>query len=195
MWYSGAVSWETFSLDCLIARAPREQHVIHSLCSCSRTSCIKLLTPVSNPILDLKLTHATMNASQTNMTSTCPTSITNVHNATGPYCALPLCANNTAVMAECCAGSQVYPYHSMKIPGPGEPNPGIDNATDLNALWCHVDNSSAHAWFECISSVESVGMCAPSSPGQKGSASQGVTAGLKTVVGLAVMVTIFHIMP
>lgn len=82
----------------------------------------------------------------------------------------------------------------MKIPGPGEPNPGIDNATDLNALWCYVDNSSAPAWSECTSSVRSVGLCALSSPGQKGWASGGVTVGLKTVVGLAMMVGLFHSM-
>lgn len=91
-------------------------------------------------------------------------------------------------MAECCGGSQVFPYHSA-----GGPGSGTDNITDLNALWCHVDNSSASAWIECTSDAHGpAGLCSASSAEQKGWASRSVTTGLKTTIGLAVMVALFH---
>jgi hypothetical protein len=79
-----------------------------------------------------------MNASLMNTTITppCPGFLEGFPNATVSYCALPSCANSTAIMAQCCTGSQVFPYHSAR-----GPDSGFDNITDLNALWCHVDNS------------------------------------------------------
>jgi hypothetical protein len=132
-----------------------------------------------------------MNTSSTNttITSSCPDFLAGSHNATVPYCALPSCANSTAVMAQCCAGSQVFPYHSAR-----GPDSGIDNITDLNALWCHVENGSASAWSECVGKANGpVGLCSDLSSGQnvKGSASRDVTVGLKTIVGSAVMVALF----
>jgi hypothetical protein len=92
-------------------------------------------------------------------------------------------------MAQCCAGSQVFPYHSG-----GGPDSGIDNITDLNALWCHVENSSAPAWLACVGETNGpVGLCADPLSDQtvKGWASRDVTVGLKTIVGSAVMVALF----
>ncbi|PNS14707.1 hypothetical protein CAC42_1729 [Sphaceloma murrayae] len=130
-----------------------------------------------------------MNVSMTNTTTPCPGFLGGYLNATVPYCALPLCANTTAVMAQCCAGSQVFQYHSPGGPG----SSGIDNITDLNALWCSVDNSSTSTWSDCISNASGiVGMCAAPSSGQTGWASRSVATGLKTTVGLAVLVALFH---
>lgn len=131
-----------------------------------------------------------MNTSLTNTTSSCPSFLADNPNVTVAHCGLPLCANTTAVMAECCAGSQVFPYHSV-----GGPDfHGVENFTDLNALWCQVDNSSAPAWLECISGVSSVGYCSAPSPEKKGWASRSGTVRVKTMVGLAVMVAVFHCM-
>jgi hypothetical protein len=131
---------------------------------------------------------ATMSASPTNITSPCPNFLAGFLDATVPYCALPSCANSTAIMAQCCAGSQVFPYHSAR-----GPDSGFDNNTDLNALWCHVENSSAPTWDDCVGANSPVGMCADPSSDQtvKGWASRDVTVGLKTIVGFAVMVALF----
>jgi hypothetical protein len=170
------------------------QRAICSLCFCPRTSdpCAFFLpTTFTKSVLDhhLKLMHATMNASLMNTTSPCPTFLAGFPKATVPYCALPLCANSTAVMAQCCEGSQVFPYHSA-----GGPDSGFDNITDLNALWCHVENSSASTWSDCISSAHGpMGLCsASSSSSQKGRASRNITVGLQTTVGLALIVALFH---
>lgn len=106
--------------------------------------CISILPKtVSKPDLDhhIKLIDATMNTSLTNTTSSCPSFLAGNPYVTVAYCGLPLCANTTAVMAECCAGSQVFPYHSVGGPDFHD----VENFTDLNALWCQVDNSSAPA--------------------------------------------------
>jgi hypothetical protein len=130
-----------------------------------------------------------MSASPTNTTSSCPDFLAGYLNATVSYCALPSCANSTAIMAQCCAGSQVFPYHSG-----GGTDSGVDNTTDSNALWCHVENGSASAWSECVGEANGpVGLCADPLSDQtvKGWASRDVTVGLKTIVGSAVMVTLF----
>jgi hypothetical protein len=129
------------------------------------------------------------NTSLTNSTSSCPSFLAGFTNATFSYCALPLCANTTAAMAQCCGDSQVSPYHSN-----GGPDfHGIDNISGLNALWCHVDNSSFEAWMSCVD-VPVVGACSdPASiTVQEGWASRGVAGGVKTAVGLGVMVVVFH---
>lgn len=132
-----------------------------------------------------------MNGLLTNATFSCPMFLAVSLNATVSYCALPLCANITAVMAQCCAGSEVVPYHSA-----GGPDSGNNKITDLNALWCQVDDSSAPAWLDCTSAAHgSVGLCSASSSEQKGWASQSIvtgTTGLKTTVGLAVMIAMFY---
>jgi hypothetical protein len=147
---------------------------------------------MSAPEYHLNPNHGPVNTSLTNTTSTCPTFLADYNNATVSYCALPICANTTAVMTQCCGESQVVPYHSV-----GGPDfHGIDNATDMNALWCQVDNSSIGEWMGCVSEASSVGLCAdPASVTSKeGWASRGFTAGLRTTVGLAVMVALFHCM-
>jgi hypothetical protein len=147
---------------------------------------------MSAPEYHLNPNHATMNTSLTNTTLTCPSWLAGFNNATVSYCALPICANTTAVMAQCCGESQAVPYHSVAGPG----TTGIDNITDLNALWCQVDNSSIGEWMSCVSKVNSVGLCTdPASMTSKESwAGRGITAGLKTTVGLALMVALFHCM-
>ena len=131
-----------------------------------------------------------MNASLTNTTSSCPSFLAGLYNATGSYCALPICANTTAVMAQCCADSEVFPYHSVA----GPDSSGFDNITDLNALWCQVDNSSIPAWLSCVSDVSAVGLCsAPlADQEQEGWARRSVAVGAKMAVGLAAVVALFH---
>ena len=147
---------------------------------------------MSAPEYHLNPNHGPVNTSLTNATSFCPSWLAGNNNATVSYCALPLCANTTAVMAQCCGDSQVLPYHSVAGPG----STGVDNITDMNALWCHVDNSSIGEWMSCVSEANSVGLCTDPAlmTSKEGWASRGVTAGLKTTVGLAVMVAVLHCM-
>ena len=99
-------------------------------------------------------------------------------------------------MGKCCAGSPVIPYHSAGK----NPNSGIDDINDMNALWCHVDNSSWGAWRRCLDDAHSTtpfALCSDLSElasGKKGRASRNITAGLKKAVGLAAMVALVHIM-
>jgi hypothetical protein len=123
---------------------------------------------------------ATMNASPTKTTITPPYPgfLEGFPNATVPYCALPSCANSTAIMAQCCACSPVFPYRSAR-----GPDPSLNNITDLAALWCHVDNSSTSVWLDCVGEANSpMGLCSDLSSSVKGRASRDATVGLKTIV-------------
>ena len=66
--------------------------------------------------------------------------------------------------------------------------------TGLNALWCQVDNSSAPAGLDCISGVPTVGYFSAALLENTDWASRSVTVGVKTTVGLAIMVAVFHFM-
>ncbi|KAM0712871.1 hypothetical protein Q7P35_000320 [Cladosporium inversicolor] len=146
---------------------------------------------MSAPEYHLNPNHGTTNTSHTNSTSSCPTFLAGFNNATVSYCALPICANTTAVMTQCCRDSPVSPYHSVG----GSDFHGVENFTDLNALWCQVDNSSFGEWMSCVD-VPVIASCSdPASIHvQEGWASRGFTTGLKTTVGLALMVAVFHCM-
>lgn len=104
---------------------------------------------------------------------------------------MPLCANATTIMTQCCAGAQVVPYHSEREPGSNVDNIP-ENFTDMNALWCHVENSSFATFFDCIGANSPMGICSTPLEGQKARAGRSVTTGVKTIVGVVAMVALFH---
>lgn len=95
-----------------------------------------------------------MNYTITNLTSSCPDFLENPFNVTSSYCALPLCANNTAVMRSCYGSSEIVPY--QYDPGFSYHN---ENETHGNGLWCQVSDDLIPAWGSCVSGYRTAGMC------------------------------------
>ena len=135
-----------------------------------------------------------LHAIVTNTTASCPTFFGSLVNATVPCCSLRSCASTTAVRAECCPGSQVFPYHSSTVWRTGFPRHRQRQRLKRALVPGREQLDGGVDRVCCLSGAQPRGRMLGFFAGQKGLGEPRAGARVKTTVVLAIVVGLFHSM-